>query len=67
MENNDNMVRITPDEYLRALPIASAKRDNIIQHEGDANGERRKFGYFLQLVFEAVEAERFKKEVNRYV
>ena len=61
------MTRITVDEYLEAFPIASAKRDRIIQCEGDADGERRKFGYFMQLVLEVIEAERFKKEVNKYV
>jgi len=44
----------TVDEISSALPLATAKLQRIISREGDANGERLKNSYLVQLVAEQV-------------
>ena len=44
----------TVDEISNALPLAAAKLQRIISREGDANGERLKNSYLMQLVAEQI-------------
>lgn len=55
---------ISDDEYTEAEKQAKRKLARIIEREGDADGERLKPYYLVQLVAEAVTAERFSNYCN---
>lgn len=46
--------------FLRALNAGLQKRNQIISREGDADGERRKNEYLVQLIAEEIESSRME-------
>lgn len=52
---------IEPSEWDKAKADAERKLKNIINREGDGNGERKQPYYLAQLIAEAVRSERFFK------
>lgn len=52
---------LTPTELDAAAKRAADKLSWIISREGDANGDRRKPEYFMELVTEAIKAIRLSK------
>jgi len=65
--------RIENSEYPRAYRYAKRKLEQIINREGDLNGERRKPYYIAQLIAETVSSNRLSDltgklyELNRYL
>lgn len=51
-------------EYKMAEEQAKRKLARIIEREGDANGERRKPYYILQLIYEAIVENRISNYLN---